>query len=97
MKNPQDPCVTGKVKQPKAWRSKDNAPAPKPLKVFKDSVHMTRAERAAAHKAKMIRKASISYRIGDLPSGFVSANINRHTERPHEHKREIARLLRQSA
>lgn len=27
--------------------------------------------------------------------GGVPANINRHTGRPHEHKREIARRLRQ--
>jgi len=31
-----------------------------------------------------------------LPHGFVPANINRHTGRPHEHKREIARRLRQA-
>lgn len=29
------------------------------------------------------------------PSGFVPAAINRHTGLPHEHKREIARRLRQ--
>lgn len=29
--------------------------------------------------------------------GFVPANINRHTGRPHEHKREIARRQRQAA
>lgn len=28
-----------------------------------------------------------------LPYGFVPANINRHTMRPHEHKREIVRRL----
>ncbi len=27
--------------------------------------------------------------------GFTPANINRHTGKPHEHKREIARRLRQ--
>lgn len=31
-----------------------------------------------------------------LPYGFVPANINRNTGRPHEHKREIARRQRQA-
>lgn len=30
-------------------------------------------------------------------SVFVPANINRHTGKPHEHKREIARTLKQQA
>ncbi|AXU20373.1 hypothetical protein C7W88_16975 [Novosphingobium sp. THN1] len=34
-------------------------------------------------------------RIDGLPHGFLPANINRHTGKPHEHKREIARRLRQ--
>jgi len=34
-------------------------------------------------------------RGNDLPIGFIPANINRHTGKPHEHKREIARRLRQ--
>lgn len=33
---------------------------------------------------------------GSLPSGFIPASINRHTGKPHEHKREIARNLRRA-
>ena len=42
-------------------------------------------------------KAGRTYRFPDLPDTFLSANVNRHTERPHEHKREIARRLRRYA
>lgn len=31
-----------------------------------------------------------------LPANFTPANINRHTGKPHEHKREIARRKRQA-
>jgi len=97
VKNPKDPCATGKRKSPKVWRSKANAPAPKLKIAFKILVRMTAAERIAAHKAKMIHKASVGYGISGLPSDFTSASVNRHTDQPHGHKREIARRLRQSA
>lgn len=35
-------------------------------------------------------------RDGRLPRGFIPANINRHTGKPHQHKREIARRQRQA-
>lgn len=97
VKNDKDPCVTGKRKKAKAWRSKANAPAPKPKFVFKESPAPTRAEIARAHKTKMSMKAGRTYLMPALPATFLSASVNRHTERPHEHKREIARRLRQSA
>lgn len=48
------------------------------------------------HKAKMARKATRVVRP-DLRRNALPARINRHTGRPHEHKREIARRMRQSA
>lgn len=36
-------------------------------------------------------------RANGLPHGFTPAWMNRHTGLPHEHKREIARRLRQNA
>lgn len=51
-------------------------------------VQPTRAMRQAAHKAKMASRGRNSCR--PAPVG-IPASINRHTGKPHEHRREIAR------
>ena len=80
-------------------------PARKPTKnkvCFRLPVTATKAERIEAHKAKMeakarhretLHKALNDRRVGD--AAVYLARTNRHTGKPHEHKREIARRLRQ--
>lgn len=100
--NPKDPCRTGKRKEPKKWRSAENAPLAKPKLRFKTSAKASREAGRAAHKAKMDRKASIRERVHKTlndrratDATVYLARTNRHTGKPHEHKREIARRLRQ--
>lgn len=69
---------------------------------LKSSTHV---ERKFKHKQKMTNKRDkrVGYHkdrnparfgAGPFDNGF-SASVNRHTGKPHEHKREIARRLRQ--
>lgn len=98
VKNRMDPCVTGKRKARKPWRSKANAPKPKPAMVFKDSPRQSPADRREAHKAKMRNKARHNRRMYEERRRVTvqGADINRRTGKPHEHKREIARRQRQA-
>lgn len=89
-KNPKDPCVTGKRKPVRKWLSATNA-SKKVKLVLLPSLRPTAAELRAEHKAKMKWKAAS--RGGD--NNFAFPQLNRHTGKPHEHKREIARRLRQ--
>lgn len=55
-----------------------------------------------AHKDKMARKAKKRDRdfrnlVGRIGMKGVPASINRHTGKPHEHRREIARNLKRKA
>jgi len=101
--NPKDPCRTGKRKEVMKWRSAENAPPAKPALRLKASVRQTSAERVDAHKAKMATKAKRRASLNEAanaPSRVASmlgltASANRRTGKPHEHKREIARRLRQ--
>ena len=58
-------------------------------------VTATKADRVAAHRAKMAWKAG--QRKPVRPIGMVGspAVINRRTGKPHEHRAEIARRVRQ--
>ena len=100
--NPKDPCRTGKRKAPKKWRSTENAPPAKPALRFKESTKASREACRIAHKAKMEAKArhreTLHKALSDRRAGDATpylARTNRHTGKPHEHKREIARRLRQ--
>ncbi len=67
-------------------------------------VTATKADRLSAHKAKMAAKANrraqwrpsaSAMELGGIYYPFVPAGTNRHTEKPHEHRAEVARRLRQ--
>ena len=100
VKNAKDPCVTGKRKQPKKWRSPVNAPDAKPKFKFVDSP----VSPARDHKAEMLRRQRVRDHFYGLATDAdriarrlgVEAGINRHTMQPHENKREKARHSRQA-
>ena len=70
---------------------------------FRLPVTATKAERVDAHKAKMATKAKRRASLNEAASApsrvasmlGLAASTNRRTGKPHEHKREIARRLRQ--
>jgi hypothetical protein len=59
------------------------------------SVHTSKSDLNSAHKTKMLRKAAERDKQFHEWSTqeILSANVNRHTGKPHEHKREITRNL----
>jgi hypothetical protein len=86
----------GKAPSPKQHRK---APCKRP------AAGTAKADLIATHKAKMARKAQLRaklYPAAADPSRVakllgIPAGINRRTGKPHQHKREIARRLREQA
>lgn len=60
------------------------------------SLGMVGGGAAVARVAEEPKRRQVRVTV-DQPTAATSANINRHTGKPHEHRREIARRARQAS